>query len=364
MALDFKDFINEIPDNIVCEAWDFPSIIFPNKQIHSIQSENFDHYRSNCYGILLLFTLDNHKSWRKILVNAIESAQKKIIIIKNTTYRNNDDIDFLFRIYNIHYTWKVFQNNIVLIGTKLPIPNFPKIRRTAVCTCIYGKYDDLHPIPEHNRNDVDFICFTDNPMMPKDRGWMIDTIPYHEHDKFMEINGRISIEKSKGNENHPNIVAKYYKMCTGRIPRLQIYDRILYIDGSLQILDLSILDDFNDKECVVYQHTDRNTVQSEADQSNLWKRYVNQPVKEQVASYFEEGFEDECLLLAGFSLRPNNDFYNRMFAYWFYETQKWTDLCQVSMPFIFWLFDKKPFINQDSLFKNTYTVFHHHKYNY
>lgn len=364
MSHDLEKCFSLVKDYEQCEAWDLPHVAITKQNICSVTNVDFETYRSSTDCILLYYTLDIHKAWKKILINALESCKSSIIIVKDVNYRHNDDIDFLFRLYNIRYEYLISDNKILFIGQKIAIQSSLKIQRTAVCTCIYGNYDELRAIPPYNRNDVDFICFTDNPNMPKDRGWIIDTNPYHAQDLFMQINGRISIQKSKGQTNHPNIIAKYYKMCLGRIPRLQMYNRIMYIDGSFEFLDISILDDFKDKEFMMYRHIERDRVQAEADQACLWQRYVQQPVKEQVASYFEEGFEDTCLLLAGFALRPNNDYYNRMFCYWFYETQKWTDLCQVSIPYICWLFNKTPFINQDMLFVNKYCKFHHHKYAY
>ncbi len=59
---------------------------------------------------------------------------------------------------------------------------------------------------------TDFICFTDNPHIASN-GWILDTTPYH-------------------NETD---IKKYYKHSFHKIPRLQKYDIIVWVDRSVEI---------------------------------------------------------------------------------------------------------------------------------
>jgi len=61
---------------------------------------------------------------------------------------------------------------------------------------------------------TDFICFTDNPYLIPN-GWIIDTTPYHNTD----------ID-----------VMKYYKQSFQRIPRLDKYEIIVWIDDAVEII--------------------------------------------------------------------------------------------------------------------------------
>ena len=104
--------------------------------------------------------------------------------------------------------------------------------KVAFITAIYGKYEaSTKPFIEQSIS-CDFICFT-NISDIYNNGWIIDTEPYHlthksECDNDTYVN---SISKNK----HTFNIAKYYKQNFYNIPRLEQYDYIFWLDGTIEI---------------------------------------------------------------------------------------------------------------------------------
>jgi hypothetical protein len=103
-------------------------------------------------------------------------------------------------------------------------------------TAIFGNYEKNPPTYMKQNVPCDFICFTDLPFANDSKilGWTIDRTPYHlmgsnsSADACMEIN-------SICNNGSPFNIAKFYKQQFHNIPRLKMYDTVIWIDGNIKI---------------------------------------------------------------------------------------------------------------------------------
>jgi hypothetical protein len=262
------------------------------------------------------------------------------------------------RLYFNPPTSEFIENNTTIVyGLKEKVEPISYNNRIAVCTCIFRDYDTLKHIPENVPDNVDFFCFTDNPTIESGTKWNIDTTPYHLIDMELDIESTKSI-KSKGDTNnwddnakYWNIISKYYKMCLHRIPKLKEYNYFIYIDGTLELKNFDFLNEYN-SNYIMYRHPDRISIKEEGEEAIKFRRYQFQPINEQVSHYYENGFEkyDTKLQAAGFSYRPNSEIYNAMYSFWYYQVQKWSNCCQISAPYVQWLFNLIPAIIDEYIY--------------
>jgi len=185
--------------------------------------------------------------------------------------------------------------------------------KVAFITSIMGNYEATCKPFAKQSIDSDFICFTDNNDIPSN-GWTIDTTPYFdlypsEVDTGYYIN---SITKKppltefwKGNRHSFNL-AKYYKQSWHNIPRLQEYDLVIWIDGSIEITSSEVaeymLEKCKDYKIVSWQHEWRaGRLVWEAHASYLPRyhdtNYLNQSqpyqdVAGQYHNYLSEGYDE------------------------------------------------------------------------
>jgi hypothetical protein len=108
------------------------------------------------------------------------------------------------------------------------------LARIAFITNIYGGYETSCKPFEKQTIPVDFICFTDNSNIHHN-GWIIDTHPYHVTNPSPVDTGNYI--NSLSNNKHTFNIGKYYKQSFKNIPRLQKYDVIVWLDGSIRITD-------------------------------------------------------------------------------------------------------------------------------
>ena len=105
--------------------------------------------------------------------------------------------------------------------------------RICFITAIYGDYDKTCKKFVKQTVDADFICFTNNDQI-QSNGWKIDTTPYHLQNKSELDNDKYN-NSLCNNMNNFN-VAKYYKQSFQKIPILQGYDAIVWMDGTIEII--------------------------------------------------------------------------------------------------------------------------------
>jgi len=243
--------------------------------------------------------------------------------------------------------------------------------KVAFITAILGEYDTECKLFAKQTIDTDFICFTDNPDI-ENNGWELDTNPYHfTHPNPIDTGYYInSITKKPpltefyiGNRHTFNL-AKYYKQSFQQIPRLKEYDVIIWLDGSIEIIDSTVAEymlELCPKYSVVsWQHNMRaGRLLWEAHASYL-PRYLSrdylgqsQPYQDVIAQYHtysQEGYDETYwsrvtrkeskgtvnhfgVWATGFIAWDNknskvSDFLNL----WYLQTLKYTTQDQVGLP--------------------------------
>ena len=383
--ISYSDFTqNTICDSKSMEQWilgdDLVTILqYPQSMYTHVNYDYINNYRSKADYISININ-KTYNMWRKVLINGLLSCNKYIDIIFNNCVMNDDTIQSIKHLLDIHsISYNIAQDaegKIVFYGVVVGDDMMAKNNKIAVCTCIFNNYDTLRSLPEMPadlRDRVDFYCFTDDPALNinGESRWIVDATPYHYLDVDVDIKGLISTSLSKGEGNHYNIISKYYKTCLHRISRLKDYSYFLYVDGSIQLKDLGFLSEVlgnneSDKRFMLFKHPDRSAIWQESLVGKRYSRYMNQPLIEQVESYYGEGYKphDNYLVATGFHVRPNNLLYNAMYMSWYYEIQKWSDLCQISFPFSNWLYGVRPLIIDENIYESSYTLFYKHVFGY
>jgi hypothetical protein len=385
---DFKQYIS--CDTKSMEQWilrdEFVTILqYPQNMYTHLPYGHIGNFRSKADYISITINKP-YDMWRKLIINGLLSCNKYIDIIFNNCIINDDSMILLKQLLDIHdivYNIKQDTKDCVIfygimnnMDNMDNMDNMEKNNKIAVCTCIFNNYDTLQTLPEipsDLRDRIDFYCFTDDPNLNvnDETRWIVDSTPYHYLDTEVDIKGRISTSLSKEMENHYNIVSKYYKTCLHRIPRLKEYSYFLYIDGSIQLKILEFLSEIvynneSDTKFMLFRHPERSAIWQESIVGKNYTRYMNQPLIEQVNSYYNEGYKphDNYLVATGFHVRPNTRLYNSMYMTWYYEIQKWSDLCQISFPFCNWLYDVRPLILDENIYNSSYTLFYKHVFRY
>jgi hypothetical protein len=111
--------------------------------------------------------------------------------------------------------------------------------KVAVITAIFGSYEASCKDYAKQTIETNFYCFTDNINITTNGGWIIDSIPYYleilqdEFEKGYYLSDHFI--NSFHHNLHPFNVAKYYKLSFHRIPVLQHYDVVIWLDGTIRI---------------------------------------------------------------------------------------------------------------------------------
>jgi len=106
--------------------------------------------------------------------------------------------------------------------------------KVAYITAIYGNYEASCKKYINQTLKSDFICFTENKNIINN-GWIIDAKPYHLTNKSLLDNN--SYTNSIINNKHTFNIAKYYKQNFHNIDRLKKYDVVIWIDGTIEIIN-------------------------------------------------------------------------------------------------------------------------------
>jgi hypothetical protein len=119
------------------------------------------------------------------------------------------------------------------------------MNKVAFISSILGNYETSCKPYVKQTIDCDFICFTDNKNI-KSNGWELDLNPYYDTNKSPIDTGLYinSIDKpgrlSEINNRHTFNLAKYYKQQWKLIPRLKDYEVVIWMDGSLELLNENV----------------------------------------------------------------------------------------------------------------------------
>lgn len=177
----------------------------------------------------------------------------------------------------------------------------PKI---CFITAVYGNYEKSCKRFAKQTVDTDFICFTDNKNIISN-GWIIETNPYHlTHKSPLDDS---SFTNSLINNKHNFNVAKYYKQSFANIPRLQKYDVVVWLDGTIEIIydktSEYILSKIHKEKIVAWHHEYRHgELKKEVDASHFY-RYTSthwnnqdqpyQDIDKQYNDYIQDGYTDD-----------------------------------------------------------------------
>ena len=225
-------------------------------------------------------------------------------------------------------------------------------------TAIYGNYESSCKKFVNQTVDTDFICFSDNKNIISN-GWIIDTTPYHLTNKN-EVDNNHFIN-SICNNKHTFNIAKYYKQSFRKIPILEKYDVIVWLDGTIEIIydktSEYILNNIYKEKIMGWHHEYRNGfLINEVIDSN-WYRYTSTFWNNQVQPYQDINYQYKCYLDDGY----NDDFFKNLNSHtphfgvwitcfvaflfknedvekfldlWYLQTLKYTTQDQIGFPYV------------------------------
>lgn len=235
------------------------------------------------------------------------------------------------------------------------------IRHPKICfiTAIYGGYEKSCKKFVQQTVDTDFICFTDNNNIISN-GWIINTKPYH-------LTNKSQLDESKYinsicNNKHTFNIAKYYKQSFKKIPILNKYDVIVWLDGTIEIIydktSEYILKNIYDKKIIGWYHEHRNGVLlSEVKASDGFYRYSStfwngqkQPFQDVVAqynSYVKEGYSEKFFknikshtphmgvwITCFVAFLQHDEKVDKFLDLWYLQTLKYTTQDQIGFPYV------------------------------
>jgi hypothetical protein len=181
--------------------------------------------------------------------------------------------------------------------------------KVAVVTAIYGRYEFSAKPFARQSIPTDFIVFTDREDIVAP-GWIVDTFPYYLEALSRELEENITHEVNAYFHNqHPFNIAKYFKQSFHRIPILQSYDSVIWIDGTISITNYqmseiitNIFMNFTEETVIAFEHFRNGSMTREASVSFI-DRYLNtmylqheQPVQDLVGQhthYLQSGYTDD-----------------------------------------------------------------------
>jgi len=197
-----------------------------------------------------------------------------------------------------------FLITLIIIALYLNTENFetPNVKICFI-TAIYGSYEASCKKYIPQTVPTDFICFTDNQNI-NNNGWTIDTTPYHIHNKNKIDNGLYT--NSLSNNQHTFNIAKYYKQSFQHIPRLQEYDVIVWVDGTIEIIydktSEYILSNIYDKKIIAWHHEYRNGILANEANASHNEKYTSiywngmsqpyQDIDKQYNDYIKDNYND------------------------------------------------------------------------
>lgn len=178
----------------------------------------------------------------------------------------------------------------------------PKI---AFISAIYGPYEATCRPFAPQTISADFICFS-NLENIKANGWTIDRNPYHlTHPNPIDTGTYLnSLNKNK----HTFNIAKYYKQSFHMIPKLQAYDVVVWLDGSIEITNpktaACIIKKIKENPIITMEHPAYQGNLANEVASSHFERYTstfwfNQPqpyqdVDAQYQAYIRDGYNEKC----------------------------------------------------------------------
>lgn len=242
-------------------------------------------------------------------------------------------------------------------------------------TAIYGDIETMcKPILQQNM-DCYFICFTDKINMISN-GWTLDNNPYHLKYNIID-NG--SYPNSLNNNNHPRNISKFYKLQFHRIPCLNEYDIVIWLDSSMVIKSDNIakyadeLIKTTSRDIFLFENEMHNgTIESEVILCNKYRdklHYIkrNEPPQNFMKQYFDyilihkynekywkniKNTEHYGLWCCGFIIfNMKSNMIPKLLDEWYLHNLKYTNRDQISFPFVCWKLNIIPYTFPDHYLK-------------
>jgi hypothetical protein len=246
--------------------------------------------------------------------------------------------------------------------------------KMKVCfiTAIYANYESSCKKFVEQTIPTDFICFTDNPDITSN-GWIIDTTPYHIINKSNLDND--SYTNSLSNNKHTFNIAKYYKQAFQNIPRLQEYDIIVWLDGTIEIIydkvSEYLIKNIYKYKVIGWHHERRYGILEDEVKASHFERYTStfwngqeqpyQDIDKQYNDYIKDGYTDAYykninsytphlgVWLTCFVAFLNKDEQvKKILDFWYLQTLKYTTQDQIAFPYVFQKLNKIPYTLPDN----------------
>ena len=233
--------------------------------------------------------------------------------------------------------------------------------KVVYITAVFGTYE-LSAKPKKNQTLLsDWICFTNNRKLTPN-GWELDFEPYHIKFPSPIDDGKYtnSLLRNNGNNSFFKyfLIAKYYKQNYYNIPRLQRYEVVIWLDGTIEIIwdktsewvhNKIIL---NKQPIVSWAHELRKNgnLKDEVTVSKSQMKYFGQDLDFQYAEYLRHGYRSDFwelhrsavnsshpsfgLWITCFLAFDNRDALVKIFLdYWFLQTLMYSLQDQMGFPY-------------------------------
>ena len=233
-------------------------------------------------------------------------------------------------------------------------------KKICLITAIYGNYEkSCKPVCDQSV-EYDKVCFSDTAIK-ENNGWEVDTEPYHINNKAKIDTGdyKNSLKKNR----HTFNIAKYYKQNFHNIPKLKDYDIVIWMDGTIEIINQFFVEYFSiilqNNKIATFDHELRNGILYNEVEASNFQRYTStnwngqdqpyQYIFNQFEIYKIDGYNDlywkrysqkysksknygvwiTCVV--GFDMKSSTtiDFLN----FWYLQTLKFTTQDQIGFPF-------------------------------
>ena len=175
---------------------------------------------------------------------------------------------------------------------------------TNICfiTAIYGNYENSCKKFVNQTIDTEFICFTDNKDIISN-GWIIDTTPYHLMNKC-ELDDD-TFTNSICNNKHSFNIAKFYKQSFTKIPILDKYDVIIWLDGTIEIIydktSEYIMNNIYKEKIIGWHHEYRYGFLKNEVNASHFERYTSTYWNNQSQPYQDIDYQYKCYLEYGYN---------------------------------------------------------------
>jgi hypothetical protein len=135
--------------------------------------------------------------------------------------------------------------------------------------------------------------------------------------------------------------AKFFKLNPHEC--LRDYDVSVWVDASLRVHSPHLVQDLAryvtaEAPVAFFPHRWRTTLADELAAHLPLRKYAGLPIREQVASYFAEGYAEQTPLLECTCIvrRHNDRAVRELDEAWWGENQRWTYADQLSLPYVLW----------------------------